>query len=322
MSETLREASRDDVVECYRTFLNREPESAARIDEHLADRPSLWELIRRFAASQEAVRLRVSQACALIERGQDGRGVEVDVEGPVADELTRHIETVWSKYGREEAYFSVLTNPRYLSENLDADEVCSFYSTGREDVSFFEDVCRRNFVEPEKSWTVLELGCGVGRVGEHFAREFAFYMGVDISSEHLKKAQGHFGALGFGNTKLIELKDYFASNEAFDIFYSIIVLQHNPPPIIYSLLDASFAKLNAGGYAFFQTPCFLYDYSFKASAYLAGEGKKDEMEMHFLPQRQIFELFSKHGMTPIEVFPDSRIGPTGFSYSFFARKDR
>jgi hypothetical protein len=44
------------------------------------------------------------------------------------------------------------------------------------------------------------------------------------------------------------------------------------------------------------------------------------MEMHALPQKYVFELFQKHGVTPIEVMPSDCIGPIGFSFSFLGRK--
>ena len=44
------------------------------------------------------------------------------------------------------------------------------------------------------------------------------------------------------------------------------------------------------------------------------------MEMHPLPQRQVFALLAEHGLIPIEVVPNARIGPSGHSYSFLAQK--
>src|SRR5271169_236009 len=41
-----------------------------------------------------------------------------------------------------------------------------------------------------------------------------------------------------------------------DLFFSIIVLQHNPPPVILGILDAAFAGLRPGGLAFFQVPTY------------------------------------------------------------------
>jgi hypothetical protein len=37
----------------------------------------------------------------------------------------------------------------------------------------------------------------------------------------------------------------------FDFFYSVIVLQHNPPPVIVHMLKTVFAQLNPGGIGYF-----------------------------------------------------------------------
>jgi uncharacterized protein VirK/YbjX len=46
-------ATRDDVIQCYRNILNREPESEVAVINNLSGAPTLWELVRRFIDSQE-----------------------------------------------------------------------------------------------------------------------------------------------------------------------------------------------------------------------------------------------------------------------------
>ncbi len=50
-------ASRADVIACYQNLLNREPESEAVIQWHLAQRRSFWELVRHFSTGDEFIRL-------------------------------------------------------------------------------------------------------------------------------------------------------------------------------------------------------------------------------------------------------------------------
>ena len=90
---------------------------------------------------------------------------------------------------------------------------------------------------------------------------------------------------------------------------------------MYQLLRLFLDKLKPGGYAFFQLPCHIYDYSFDADRYLAGEGKYQAMEMHALPQKYVFEAMYRHGLQPIEIWPFPVIGPIGISYVFLARKN-
>ncbi len=320
LSQVDRPASLFDVEACYRNFLGRDCESPAAAAGHLSDAPSVWTLIERFRASSEAKKRGIYVASRQIRRDQDARGVNLALDGAQADALTAQVEKVWSRYGREEAFFSVLTNPRYLSGVLNDQGVEEFYATGVAEVDRFLTICRRNDVEPQAAWSVLELGCGVARLGEPFACRFASYDGVDVSAGHLAIARDRLHSRHVANARLRLLADFLNSDDGYDVFYSVIVLQHNPPPIIHRLLDAALGRLNPGGYAFFQVPCFLYDYQFDADGYLAQRDRAEAMEMHALPQKHVFELLARHGLQLIEVTPDDLIGPIGFSYSFFARK--
>lgn len=313
-------ATRNDVQACYQIFLKREPESEAAIDQHLAGQPTVWDLVSRFKSSEEALRDRFDEACAAMFAQYDGRGVDIELGSKEANAIFDHIKNVWSDYGRKEAYYSVLTNPKYCSENLDDVELEAFYSTGWREVESFQETCRRNGIEPNPAWSVLDFGCGVGRVGLHLSKTFARYIGVDISRWHLDIAKQKLTGLPVHNHRFMTLAESLREPIRFDVFYSMIVLQHNPPPIMNWLLDHFLERINPGGYAFFQVPCFLYGYSFDASAYLTGEGRLNAMEMHAIPQSRVFELLAKHGLTPVEVLPNPVIGPIGFSFSFFARK--
>ncbi len=150
---------------------------------------------------------------------------------------------------------------------------------------------------------------------------FRFRLSWMRSSEtHLDVARDRFKRKNINNTELTRLMDLLHAPREFDILYSILVLQHNPPPVMYWLLDSFLSNLNPDGYAFFQVPCYLDNYDFDAGAYLAGDGRLNSMEMHALPQNYVFKLLAKHGMTPIELLPNPRIGPIGFSFSFLAGK--
>lgn len=315
-----RPATLADVAQCYRVLLGREMESREVGAQHLSNAPDLWSLIGRFARSPETALQKVFTASRYIQATQDASSINLALTDIQRTELARHIEDVWRRYGREDPYFSVLTHPSYRSHAITPAALEHFYRTGAIELEAFHTVCRRNGVEVTSDWTVCELGCGVARVGVAFAREFKAYRGVDISTEHLILARERLDAQGFSSARLQLLPDFLEDGTSFDLFYSALVLQHNPPPVIHQLLDTSLAKLNPGGYAYFQVPCYLSGYSYDTGAYLAGEGRKDEMELHALPQGRVFALLAKHGLTPIEVVPDGSIGPIGFSYAFFARK--
>ena len=104
------------------------------------------------------------------------------------------------------------------------------------------------------------------------------------------------------------------------LFYSVIVLQHNPPPIIAEILAAAFAGLNEGGIAFFQVPTRGRDgYSFRTKDYIENDGD-GWMEMHAIDQDAVFRLAARHGVRPVEVSPDYCSGGFGISTTFLMQK--
>src|SRR5262249_23243929 len=104
-------------------------------------------------------------------------------------------------------------------------------------------------------------------------------------------------------------------------FYSVIVLQHNPPPIIAAILDAAFAGLKPGGVAYFQVPTRGAEgYGFRAQDYL-GHSSGQEIEMHAIAQQTVFAVAQRHGVRPIEASADHCTGRVGVSTTFLMRKD-
>ena len=104
----------------------------------------------------------------------------------------------------------------------------------------------------------------------------------------------------------------------------MIVLQHNPPPIMTDILAAAFGGLKEGGCCFFQIPTYSANYSFSVESYWTDVAAKKEMEMHFLPQKNVLELARQHEVFPVEIQPDGAIGNQSrwISNTFLMRKAR
>lgn len=92
-------------------------------------------------------------------------------------------------------------------------------------------------------------------------------------------------------------------------FFSFLVLQHNPPPIMIDILGHAFKGLAPRGLAFFQLlPTYSRDHSFSFAEYWVAMAEQRTMEMHFLPQHIVLELGRRHGVHPLEVQADGAIG--------------
>ena len=118
-------------------------------------------------------------------------------------------------------------------------------------------------------------------------------------------------------TLLLKSPEHIKTMGLFDFFYSVIVLQHNPPPIQKLLLTNTFSQIRAGGACLFQTPSSLPGYSFSIDDFL--DSSAQEMDMHCLPKPIVLQLLSEFGLRIRDVEPDGWTGMVG-SYTYFATK--
>jgi hypothetical protein len=80
--------------------------------------------------------------------------------------------------------------------------------------------------------------------------------------------------------------------------------------------------LRPGGIAFFQVPTYAEGYQFDVQEYLRRP-ERHEIEMHVIPQREIFDLAQTSDCSVLEVEPDWCVGTPGWmSNTFLVRKQR
>jgi 2-polyprenyl-3-methyl-5-hydroxy-6-metoxy-1,4-benzoquinol methylase len=321
----MSELSEDVVRLAYRLFLDRNAESDAVIEEKLAGYTTIHDLREHFVSSPEfrsSMDMRAPQRVTDFSETHsaywDRRGpVEVDVSPDILKSLMERVREQWGRLGETEPYWSVLTAPEFKVDVMDAERVDSFYETGRSSSGLIDIFADRSGV-PITQGTCLELGCGVGRVTAHLAQRFTRVVAVDISPGNLALCERRMKQLALHNVKTVLLKspDQIAQLPPFDFFYSIIVLQHNPPPIQKIMLEAILARLSSGGQCLFQTPdTFHGGYSFSANAHLSSE--QLTLDMHCLPKVVVLKLLRDHGMNVLDVQPDPWTGSFG-SYTYFA----
>ncbi|HET7557906.1 MAG TPA: class I SAM-dependent methyltransferase [Rhodanobacteraceae bacterium] len=319
-------ASEEAAMWAYRLILGREPENPEVVRDHARCSASVAELRERFVGSSE-----FTQRYRAVVQDRE-RNVSVFPPCPIqtqVDEATRirlldHIARAWEHLGETEPYWSVMSQPQYAMESI-GESRAAFLDSGRENVERLMATLRRNGVQPDPHWEVMELGCGLGRSTRWLAPLFHKVHAVDVSSSHLRLArQINADAPYFERIEWIRLQGLQAAAAlpSFDLFFSMIVLQHNPPPIIGMLLEAVAEKLRPGGIAFFQVPTYQRGYSFDAESYLRLRADTREIEMHAFPQSEVFRIFREHGCVPLEVFEDGLSGhrDNHRSNSFLFRK--
>src|SRR6185312_6198707 len=210
--------------------------------------------------------------------------VEVDVTPEMLERLLSHVEHVWRGFGENDPFWSVLTKFKPAGAEVDRE---AFYATGKKRIEHLTAALARNGVDIEGLPVCFELGTGVGRLTVWLAEHFRQVIAADISSAHLRIAEAELKSRGKTNVSFLRIATMaeIAQAPAFDVFFSIISLQHSPPPVIKHVLRTLLGKLNPGGVAYFQLPTLIPDQSFAAETY-APQG----METFAVPQKVMFKL--------------------------------
>lgn len=313
------------IGEAYRGLLGREPESQAVVEAQLGHHATLASFLRAIAHSEEFKRLdnpksRNDAVMATLRNAYWNApgSIEHEVSPEAMRRLVDRIRAQWTLLGETEPHWSVLTNDQYRSEKLNEKAITAFYQSGEHSARIIDLFEQRTGVKARHG-VCLELGCGVGRVTEHLAKRFDQVIGVDISPGNLKLCDERMAAIGARNvtTRPVSGIEDFDTLPDFDFFYSVIVLQHNSPPIQKAVLRSLLAKIRPGGGAVFQIPTEMAGYSFSVEPYLASPSPN--MEVHGLPKSVVFEELRRAGLNIVDVVPDSWIDVFG-SYTFYAVK--
>ena len=246
-------------------------------------------------------------------------GMEVVCDDSQLNAIFNRIASQWCHMGEVEPYASVLTDPKYISENITRN-MAEFRESGLNGIQNLTAFAKKNAVSfhPGK---IFELGCGVGRLTYHFAKYFESVEAWDVSRGNLNECHRYLEELNVCNvnTRLVcDLQDFDEIPDV-DAFYSQIVLQHNPPPLQLYILNKILKKIKSGGIFLFQTIAHHQQYAFQTSSYLNWKHDKG-FEMHCLPMRHIIESLVSNGLILMDVALDMDGGHNVVSNTFFGMK--
>jgi 2-polyprenyl-3-methyl-5-hydroxy-6-metoxy-1,4-benzoquinol methylase len=233
-------------------------------------------------------------------------------------ELFSRTEKSWKALGDEKPFWSVLTSDEYKQENINDAAVNKFYLSGLINAVELKKTIQRNHISGDlKSLDILEIGCGCGRVTKYFADMFKTVYAIDISKGNLDVAHKYVNNENIKYQIIEKLSDYEELPEV-DVLYSVLVLQHNCPPVIEYMLSVLMKKIRSGGMLMFQVPTYYEEYEFLYDEYA---NKPEGMDMHVLPQSKIFKLAYENSMLPLEVYPYEYTGRDDNSTMFVFRKN-
>lgn len=145
----------------------------------------------------------------------------------------------WQELGSREPYFAVLTDPRFLREQLTDETRAAFFASGEADVAELLALVSPDFAPR----SALDFGCGVGRLTRALTARVERVVGVDVAPAMLELARAHAPRATF-STDLPDVE--------FDFICSLLVFQHIPVARGLASLRALLARLAPGGAAALQ----------------------------------------------------------------------
>jgi SAM-dependent methyltransferase len=153
----------------------------------------------------------------------------------------------WDDRARKNALF-------YIDDSRHDWDSDSFFQSGENDYRTLVDpVLKRIGFDPVGK-TVLEFGCGAGRMTRSFAARFKTVFALDISSEMLKRGQQLMSSTSNVVWQQGNGSDFAnVANESADLVFSYLVLQHLPAEQLISKYVSEIIRvLRTGGVFLFQ----------------------------------------------------------------------
>lgn len=314
----------EDVIAAYRLILGRYPESDDVVKSHSSAR-NIHHLRDAFLNSDEfrqkysnRHKADVRDLTLYLPVTVPPLSIDVTCSQPERRLLLGRVASTWANLGRERPYWSVLTDSKFLPDSIDRN-IDEFHQSGADDLRIIRSVLSRCAPSFElEAADVTEFGCGTGRVTAHLAKACKTVFACDVSESHLDLAKVHIADADTRNVSFhLVTEDELNPAQECDLWFSRIVLQHNPPPVIAAILERAFSRIRPGGVALFQVPTYWTGYAFNLSNYLKSAPSR-EMEMHVIPQQDVFRIAASCGFQPLEVREDNSVGsPQTFVSNLF-----
>lgn len=238
----------------------------------------------------------------------------------------------WRRLGKNDPYYGVLTEDKYRTKKIREQDLKEFFLSGELYVQETENKVNRLFGESLTDCSILDFGCGVGRLAIPFAKlSHKKVFGLDVSPDIIEKAKAHTTERGVQNLELMAFDGLKIPDlPDFDFINSYIVFQHIETAVGFSLLNQLFQILKSGGilqvqityghalplmtyWNFFlrgKFPPYNYLYSSIKNKKLGAESI---MQMNHYKPEKLFALFSQYSSS-VQVEFTNHGGHLGANY--------
>ncbi|HEX4309050.1 MAG TPA: class I SAM-dependent methyltransferase [Acidobacteriaceae bacterium] len=149
----------------------------------------------------------------------------------------------WDALAKRDALWAILTDGTKADGGWD---VADFFETGEIEIATVMGYLGEVGCLPDAAGAALDFGCGVGRLTQAMGRRFAACVGVDISEEMIRRAEG-LNPYAHCSYMTSVTKWLLFAEESFVFVYSNIVLQHMPRKLAVGYLREFVRVLEPGG---------------------------------------------------------------------------
>jgi 2-polyprenyl-3-methyl-5-hydroxy-6-metoxy-1,4-benzoquinol methylase len=157
-------------------------------------------------------------------------------------------DRAWRKFGQDEPYFGVLSQPRFRRESISTTDKQAFFQSGKEYVDQMLKVARSRVDAPQRFGRALDFGCGVGRLTIPLAAHADQVIGLDISPGMITEAIANCERFGAANVTIAPSQPWpNPTPGGYDLVHSYIVLQHVPTRAGMMLLKRLVGAVGPGG---------------------------------------------------------------------------
>jgi len=152
----------------------------------------------------------------------------------------------WEELARQDPYFPLLADGSKVAND-------AFFKTGEDDLSALLAAISTLFSRDVRLDSVLDFGCGAGRLTLPLAKRAGHVVACDIAPTMLSHARQNADRAGLHNITFQLCEEVTASADAsFDFVCSLLVFQYIPPSIGYALISALAKRLRRDGVAAIQ----------------------------------------------------------------------
>jgi len=155
--------------------------------------------------------------------------------------VTHRTQSDWEELARREPYFPVLTNEGVRDEE--------FLETGEADIALLLPAISALLGRDVPLTSVLDFGCGAGRLTIPLARRAVRVVACDVSPSVLEHARNNVRDAGLSNVAFVEAREVEGQ---FDFICSLLVFQHIRPAEGYKIIRNLLRLLSPHGVAVLQ----------------------------------------------------------------------